>query len=132
MGVPGLSTTPGFLAQLADVLQRAMDMRAGFGMHGQAVGAGLGEGLEIGIDRRDHQMHVERLFGVRPQRLHHRRADGDVGNEMAVHHIDMDQVGAGRLDRLDFRAQPGKIGGQDGGGDQNGTGHTQSLAARVT
>ena len=33
---------------------------------------------------------------------------------MAVHHIDMDPVGAGRLDGLDFRAQPGKVGGQDG------------------
>ena len=97
-----------------------MDMRPGFRMHGQAVGPGLGEGLEIRIDRRNHQMDIERLFGVRPQRLHHRRTDGDVGHEMAVHHIDMDEVGAGRLDRLDFRAQPGKIGRQDRRGDLTG------------
>ena len=101
------------LAQLADMLKRAMDMRPGFGMHRDAVGAGLGEGFQIGIHRRDHQMHVERLFGVGPKRLHHRRSDGDVGHEMAVHHIDMDEIGARRLDRLDLRAQPGKIGRQD-------------------
>ena len=67
----GIEHHAGLFAQLADVLKRAMDMRAGFGMHGQAVGARLGEGLEIGVHRRDHQMHVERLFGVGPQRLHH-------------------------------------------------------------
>ena len=109
----GIEHHAGLLAQLADMLKRAMDMRPGFGMHGDAVGAGLGEGLQIGIDRRDHQMHVERLFGVGPQRLHHRRADGDVGHEMAVHHIDMDEIGARRLDRLDLGAQPREIGRQD-------------------
>ena len=77
-------------------------------MDRKPIGAGLGKGVEIGIDRRDHQMDIERLFGVRPERLHHHGADGDVGDKMAVHHIDMDDIGAGCLDRLDFRAQPRK------------------------
>ena len=67
----------------------------------------------IGIDRRDHQMHVERFFRVRAERLHHGRSDGDVGHEMAVHHIDMDEIGACLLDGLDFRAQSREIGGQN-------------------
>ena len=58
----GIEHHAGPLAQLADVLQRAVDMRARFGMHGDAVGAGLGERLQIGIGRRDHQMARRTAF----------------------------------------------------------------------
>ena len=44
-----------------------MDMRPRLGMDGDDIGARIGEGFEKGIDRRDHQMHVERLGGVRAQ-----------------------------------------------------------------
>ena len=58
------------------------------------------------------------LARVRAQRLHHRRADREVGHEMAVHHVDVDPVGAGRVDRAHFLAQPGEVGGQDRRGDE--------------
>ena len=95
-------------------------MRPGLDMDGDRVGAGLGEGVEKGIDRRDHQMDVERLGGVRADRLHHRRADRDVGDEMPVHHVDMDPVGAGRVDRAHFLAELGEIGGEDRGAMRTG------------
>ena len=60
---------------------------------------------------------------MRPQRLHDVRADGDVGHEMAVHHVDMDPVGAGVIDRAHLFAQPGKIGGQNGWGDKERPDH---------
>ena len=60
--------------------------------------------------------------GVRPERLHHPRADGDVGDEMAVHHVDVDPVGAGLVDRADLLAEPGEVGGQDRRGNQR-SGH---------
>ena len=108
----------GFLAQPLDALDRAMEVRPGFGMDGDDVRAGLGKGVEEGVDRRDHQVDVERLGRMRAKRLHHRRPDGDVGHEMAVHHVDVDPVGAGGIDRAHFLAQPGEIGGEDGRGDQ--------------
>ena len=37
---------------------------------------------------------------------------------MAVHHVDVDPVGAGRVDRAHFLAEPGEIGGQDRRGDE--------------
>jgi hypothetical protein len=74
------------------------------------------------IDRRDHQVDVERLGRMRAERFDHRRADRDVGDEMAVHHVDVDPVGPGRVDRADLLAQAGEIGGQDRRGDE-GTGH---------
>ena len=58
------------------------------------------------------------LARVRPKRLHHRRADGEVGHEMAVHDVDVDPVGAGLVDRADFLAELGEVGGQDRRGDE--------------
>ena len=52
------------LAEIADGLQRAMQMRPGFGVDGDAVAAGLGKGLEIVVDRRDHQVAVEGRRGI--------------------------------------------------------------------
>ena len=37
---------------------------------------------------------------------------------MAVHHVDVDPVGAGLVDRADLLAEPGEIGGQDRRGDE--------------
>ena len=50
----------GPLAVRPDQLQRAVQMRPGLGMHQEVVGAGIGERRDERIDRRDHQMHVER------------------------------------------------------------------------
>ena len=65
-------------------------------------------------------MDVERLGGVRAERLHHGRADREVGHEMAVHHVDVDPVGAGFVDRAHFLAELGEVGGEDGGSDERG------------
>ena len=108
----------GLLAERLDPLDRAVEVRAGLRMDGDDVGPGLGECVEERVDRRNHQMHVERLCGVRPERLHHARADGDVGHEMAIHHVDVDPVGARLVDRAHFLAQLGEVGGKDGRGDQ--------------
>ena len=110
----------GLLAERADRLQRAMQMRTGFGMHGDVVAAGFGKGLEIGIAGRDHQMGVEDLLGVRAHRLDDIGAVGNVRHEMPVHHVEMDPVGAGRIDRADLFAQPGEIRRQDRGRDDEG------------
>ena len=116
-GVPGLRVTPAFLPSARIACSERWMCGPGFDMHGDDVGAGLGERLEIRVARRDHQVHVEHLLAVRPQRLHHVRPDRNVGDEMAVHHVDMDPVGAGLIDGADLVAELGKIGGKDRGGD---------------
>ena len=102
------------LAQRADGLQRPVQMRPRLDVDRDDVGAGLGERLEVGIARRDHQVDVEGLLACAvcsafttsgPMR--------DVGDEMAVHHVDMDPVGTGAVDGAQFLAQLGKVGGQD-------------------
>ena len=118
----GVQRNPGLLAQRLDRLHRAVGVRPGLGVKGDQVGSGLGKGGKVRVDRADHQMHVKQLGGVRAQRLHHHRPDGDIGDEMPVHHVDMDPVGTGSVDSAHFLAQPGKIGGQDRGRDQGGHG----------
>ena len=120
-GVPGLSDDAGLLAERADRLQRAMQMRTGLGMDRDVIAAGLGEGFEIGIAGRDHQMRVEDLLGVRAHRLDDVGAVGNVGNEMSVHHVEMDPVGAGRIDGADLFAELGEIRRQDRRRDDEGT-----------
>jgi hypothetical protein len=68
----------GLLPQRPDGLEAAVQMRPGLGMQADEVGAGLGEGGEVRIRRRDHQMDVEGHFAVRPQRLDEAGAEADV------------------------------------------------------
>ena len=81
-------------------------MRPGLRMHGDAVAAGLGKGRQVEIGGRNHQMAVERLVGPAADRLDHRRPERDVGDEMPVHHVEVDPVGAGRRHPLDLLAEP--------------------------
>jgi hypothetical protein len=82
-------------------------------MHGDDVRAGLGEGFEIRIARRDHQVHIEHFPGVGAQRLHHIGADRDVGHEVPVHDIDMNPIRTGRIDGAHLVAELCEVGGQD-------------------
>jgi hypothetical protein len=44
-----------------------------------------------------------------------RRAQRQVGDEVTVHDIDVDKVGRGALDGLDFFGEPAKVSREDGG-----------------
>ena len=96
-----------------------MQVRARLRVNSDDVGPGLGEVGDKGIDRRDHQVHVERQLGMAAQRLDHLGPDGDVGDKVAIHHVDMDVVRAGARDRPDLGAQTGEIRRQDGRGNTN-------------
>src|SRR6185312_7363098 len=85
---------------------------------------------EMRIDRRDHQMHVEWLLGDRADRLHHFWSEGDHWHEMAVHHVEVDPVGARGLDRADLVGKLREVRGQDRGRDAKRPGHDGSLLPR--
>src|SRR5215217_3985230 len=124
----------GLLAERANGLQRTMEVRPRLGMDGDDIGPTLGKVCEIGIGRRDHQVAVEHLVRHPADRLHYRRAKADIGNEVTIHHVDMDIVRAGLDDRPDFIPQPRKVGGQDGWRDAKGArGHAGTpLPATMT
>ena len=120
---------PGLGPELMDERDGAMEVRPGLGVDGDDVGAGLGEGGDEGIDRRNHQMDVEGERTVRPQRPDHLGTERKVGDEMPVHDVDVDAVGAGLGDRPHLLAELRVVRRQDRGGDANPARHVAVLSA---
>src|SRR5690606_10718945 len=87
----------GFAATVADHLQAAVDVLAGFRVEGNVGGTGLNEITDDAVDRLHHQMDVDGgLEAVITQRLAHHGADGQVRHVMIVHHVEVDNVGTRR------------------------------------
>ena len=83
---------------------------------GHEVGSGFGEVGEEGVGVLDHHVAVEGEFGDGAQGLHHGRAEGDVGNEVAVHDVNMENGGSAALGCRDFVGKVREVGGEDGCG----------------
>ena len=113
IGVPGLSVTPAFLPSARIACSERCTCGPELHMHGDDVGAGLREGFEIGVAGSDHQVDVEHFLGVRAQRLHDRGSNGDIRDEMPVHHVDVNPVGAGGVDGAHLLAEPREVGGEN-------------------
>ena len=61
----------------------------------------------------DHQVGVERQLGPRPEVLDRLGAERQVRDEVGVHDVEVDPVGAGRLDAPDGVGQVGQVGIED-------------------
>ncbi|MNS76860.1 hypothetical protein D3C72_1104170 [compost metagenome] len=104
-----------------------MNVAAGFRVEADDAGAGFGEVRHDAIHRLDHQVHVDRRGdAVLAQRLADHRADGQVRHVVVVHHIEMDPIGASGQDVVDFFAQAGEVGREDGRSDE-AVGHGRGL-----
>ena len=74
----------------------------------------------------DHEMHIE-WPGRNPfQASDNWYADGDVGHEVSVHDIDVNETGTTALDICDAAAKIGKVRGQNGWSDDRECGHFNS------
>ena len=105
----------------ADRLHGAVDMGGGLDMGNDHVGASGRVSLDIGVYRRDHQVHVHEGLYMRAERRHGGGAKGQVGDKMSVHHVHMHPITALGFDGLNLLAEIGEIGGQDRRGDFYGT-----------
>ncbi len=83
------------------------------------VGAGLREIGDVLQRLRDHQMDIQRDARVTFQALQHRDADGDVRDEMTVHDVVVQPVGAGLFHALRVGTEGAEVGGQERGGNQD-------------
>ena len=86
-----------------------MHMLACFGMNGDDVSASIRIGSDERINRVNHQMHIKRLAAVAAQGFDNGRSKGQIGDEMAVHHIHMDPIGTGNINGSDLCPELGKI-----------------------
>ena len=105
---------PGQYIVVRNVLQRAMKMSAYLLLHRDHVRARLGKRWNVRVGLLDHQVAVERQFRDRPNGLHHRRTERDVGDKVPVHHIHVDDGAAAALRRRNLIGKVGEVGGQNG------------------
>ena len=91
-------------------------MAAGFDLDGDHVGAGFGEGGDELVGILDHEVAVEREGGDGADGLDDGRAEGDVGDEVAVHDVDVDDGAAAGGGAADFVGEVCEVRGQDGEG----------------
>jgi VWFA-related protein len=101
-------------AVMDDLLQGAMEMLADLLMNAHQVGSRFGEVLDERVRIFDHHVAVERQLGHGPKRLDHRRSEGDVGDEVAVHDIDVEDGGSAAFGRGDLVGEMREVRGEDG------------------
>src|SRR5262249_44615231 len=86
-----------------------------FLMDGENVGPGAGEIAEVALRLDDHEVDVEGEGGRLADRLDDERTDCDIGDETAVHDVEVDRVRPRPLHLGYLLAEETEIGRKDGG-----------------
>jgi hypothetical protein len=63
-------------------------------MNRDRVCAGFDKTRDVMIGMLDHQVHIEWQFGLLAHKIDNRRAEGNVVDEMAVHDVAVNPIGA--------------------------------------
>ena len=96
-----------------DQMQGAIQVRTGFLVNGNPIGAGRREVGNEQVRVFDHQVAIEGQIGNFAQRLHKRRSHGEIGDKMPVHDIHMDDGATARGGGANLVRQMGEIGRQN-------------------
>ena len=98
-GGGGVDDDGGLHPVLCDVVEGAVKMAADLLVDAHHIGAGFGEVLDEVVGIFDHHVAVEGQAGDLAEGLDHGWAEGDVGDEVAVHDINVDDGAAAALGR---------------------------------
>ena len=90
-------------------MQSAVQVPASFLVNRNPISPGFGEVRNELVWILNHEVAVERQLCGLAQRTHHRRSDGQVGNEMSVHNIDMDDTSSAFARGAHFLRQTCKV-----------------------
>ena len=101
--------------EFPDPLNHPMQVDGCFRMYAQPFGPGVREGLDVDFGPFDHKMHIQRKRRRFSDSPHDVGPDGDVGHEMAVHHVHVNPVRPGTLDCFDLLGEPAEVRGKNGG-----------------
>src|SRR6185503_5865568 len=94
-----------------------MQVRDGLDVNRDHARAGGDEIFDIAIWFLDHQVDVERPRRDALDRADHGRPDGDVGDEVAVHDVHVNEVGAAAFRGGDVAPECGEVSGENRGSD---------------
>ncbi len=104
-GVDGIDGDARQYARILDELNRPVEVGKHLDMNRDAGGAGLHERRDVRIRILNHQVDVERDRGDPVDGAHDQRAKRDVWHEMAIHDVEVQQIGAAALDGRDLGSQ---------------------------
>jgi hypothetical protein len=97
-----------------DQMKGAIEMDAGFLVDGDPISASSGECGDEFVRPFNHQMTIEWDFRDLAKRGNHGGPDRDVWDEVAIHHVHMEDGRSPFDDGLRFRAEAGEVSRQDG------------------
>ena len=109
-----------------DFLDGGIRVAVRFKVEGDDVCPCFGKVFGIAQRLADHQVYVEDAVKILADALHNRCAEGDVGNKMSVHDIDVQPRSACLLHFAGFLTQLRKICGQNRRGNLYHKGHDLS------
>ena len=120
---------PSQTSMLADQTQCTVDMRTGFGVKRNVGGTRPCKIRDDPVGRLHHQANVNCRFDSKvPERLANHRSDRQVGDEVIVHDVEVDDVGTRVEHGLYVVTQSCKVRRQDGRCNQRF--HEQSFCCR--
>src|SRR5262245_6831500 len=95
-------------------------MRQHLDVHGDHGGPGLYERLEVTVRFLDHEVNIQGHLHNLPDGLHHRHANRQIRDEMAVHHVHVDEIGTAALHRSNLCSEDAEIRRQNRWRDAHG------------
>ncbi len=84
-------------------------------MHRDGTRTRFDEGRDERIRLFHHQVAIQEQVAGRPQRGHHRWPQSQVGDEVSIHDIHVQQAGTAAGHRFSVGTQAGEVGGENGG-----------------
>src|SRR5262245_24853071 len=84
-------------------------------MNEKGIGTGLDKFIQEEVWIRNHEMGFELQRSQFSQRLHDRRTHGNVGDEMAIHDVNMNAVGSCLNRFVDLCRKMAEVGGENRG-----------------
>ena len=104
--------TPASLPSVVDLLDGAVEMDAGFDVDDYVVGTGFGELGDVELGPLDHQVGLDGHGAEGANSLDDEGANGDVGDEMAVHDIYLNAARARLGGFLHLLTEACEVGGE--------------------
>jgi len=104
----------GLGAEAVDLLDEPIEMLRGLTMDGDQVGSGTDERLDVALWFHDHEMDVQWKGDGLAKGGHNVWAEGNVGDELAVHDVYVDDAGAETFQVGGLLSQFPEVGAQNG------------------
>ena len=108
----GIQRNTGLHASIVNLLNGAMQMDRRLHVDVHHHGTKFGSLLNVTLGTVDHVVNVEGFGTCFGHRLKYRKAKGNVGNERAVHHVEVKPVGLTVVDHLDVAVEMKEIGSE--------------------